>query len=189
MVGHVACAELLPAAGRLHPDIVLWHAEGDDVAATVTELKRRCPFTLPVVLVNNAERLDLLSLLQAGVRGCLPLWLLPRQIVQAVELIVKAGMLCLPRLGPEFFELAAKEREPGGAALLTAREREVLLLLGQNLSNQEIGRSLFLSESTAKTHLRSIFRKLGVRNRTEALVAALRLGLLKEAALNDQAHR
>lgn len=189
VIGHVANADLLPAAGRLHPDIVLWNVAGEDPVTTVGELKRRCPFVFPVVLVDNPQKLDLLALLRAGTWGCLPLRLLPRQIVHAVELIVKAGMLCLPRLGPEFFSLAERGRSPVDADLLTGREREVLSLLGQNLSNQEIGRRLFMSESTVKTHLRSIFRKLGARNRTEAVVAALRVGLLQEAALNDQPRR
>jgi DNA-binding NarL/FixJ family response regulator len=179
VAGSVTSAELVEAAARLHPDIVLWKIEGEDPVPLVTELRTRCPFVLPVVLVDNPQKLDLLVLLRAGVRGCLPLRLLPRQIVHAVELIAKAGLVCLPRLSAGFVSRAALQTESPGSGSLTGREREVLSLLGQNLSNQEIGRALFLSESTVKTHLRSIFRKLGVRNRTEALVAALRLGVLE----------
>ncbi|MEW6769860.1 MAG: response regulator transcription factor [Bacillota bacterium] len=176
----VTSAELIETARRLHPDIVLWKIEDEDPVPLITELQLKYPFTLPVVLVDNPQKLDLIALLQAGVRGCLPLRLLPRQIVHAVELIGKAGMLCLPRLGPEFFSHSRKKSEPTDVHSLTKRELEILSLLGENLSNQEIGRELFLSESTVKTHLRSVFRKLGVRNRTEALVAAARAGLLKQ---------
>ncbi|MEW6447754.1 MAG: response regulator transcription factor [Bacillota bacterium] len=180
VVGTVLSPELTEKAGELHPDIVLWKIEDEDPVPVLNELRLKCPFILPVILVDDPKRLELIELLRAGVRGCLPLRLLPRQIVQAVELIVKAGMLCLPRLGAEFFYQGRKENERVILDSLTGREREVLFLLGKNLSNQEIGRTLYLSESTVKTHLRSIFRKLGVRNRAEALVAALRLGVLEQ---------
>lgn len=172
--------EMLDAAERIYPEVVLWKPEEEDAAPLLHELKQRCPFTLPVLMVRDPARVDLMGLLRAGVRGCIPLRLLPRQIIQALELIVMAGMLCLPRLGPEFFE--GSQNAAGNALLktLTKREHEVLSLLCRNLSNQEIAQTLFLSESTIKTHLRSIFRKLGVKNRSEAL--ALTLSLKAEVA-------
>lgn len=180
VAGSVVSSDLVEKAWRLHPDIVLWKIEDEDPIPVLNDLQLKCPFILPVILVDDPKKLELLELIRVGVRGCLPLRLLPRQIVQAVELIVKAGMLCLPRLGAEFFCQGGKENEPVVLdSSLTGREREVLLLLGKNLSNQEIGRTLYLSESTVKTHLRSIFRKLGVRNRAEALASALRSGVLE----------
>ena len=179
VAGSVTLPELIEAAVRFHPDVVLWKMEDEDPVPLATELQRKCPVGLPVVLVDNPQKLDLAVLLRAGVRGCLPIRLLPRQIVHAVELIAKAGMLCLPRLGQGFAISPEPQSSTPGSGNPTGREREVLSLLGQNLSNQEIGRALFLSESTVKTHLRSIFRKLGARNRTEVLIAALRLGVLE----------
>ncbi|MEW6572122.1 MAG: response regulator transcription factor [Bacillota bacterium] len=186
VAGTVLSSDLVDTAGYLHPDIVLWKIEDEDPVPVLNELQLKCPFILPVILVDDPNKFELLELLRAGVRGCLPLRLLPRQIVQAVELIVKAGMICLPRLGAEFFSRNRKG-DPETVILdsLTGREREVLLLLGKNLSNQEIGNALYLSESTVKTHLRSIFRKLGVRNRVEALVVAHRLGILKRDVIYE----
>lgn len=95
------------------------------------------------------------------------------QIVDAVELIVAAGMLCLPRFGPEFFKNCNNSNH--GCSLLdtlTEREREVLKFLDKDLSNKDIAAAMYLSESTVKSHLRSIFRKLGVRKRREALKIA-----------------
>jgi len=186
VAGSVASQDLVESAARLFPDVVLWKLEEENPLPVITELQLQCPFALPVLLVNDPKKLDLLELVRAGVKGCLPLRLRPRQMVDTVELIVKAGMLCLPRPGPEFF---SRDRKGNGRITLntlTGREREILSCLGKNLSNKEIARTLFLSEPTIKTHLRSIFRKLGVRNRTEALLAALRLGFLKQEEFDTQ---
>ncbi|TDA67756.1 MAG: response regulator transcription factor [Clostridia bacterium] len=181
VVGGVASGEMLEATTALRPDVVAWklEEEGDDPAAQVVELCGRCPSVLPVLLVEDPRRLNFLGLLRAGVRGCLPLRLLPRQVAQAVEHIVQAGLVCLPRPGPESLD---GERSEGGCFppyQLTRREYEVLSLLGQNCSNQEIASNLCLAESTVKTHLHNIFRKLGAQNRTEAILAASRLRLPK----------
>jgi DNA-binding NarL/FixJ family response regulator len=69
----------------------------------------------------------------------------------------------------------AMEPEPG---LLTEREREILRLLGEGLGNHDIARTVQLSDHTVKSHLRSIYQKLGVRTRTEAVTLAVRRGLL-----------
>ncbi|MGB9791430.1 MAG: helix-turn-helix domain-containing protein [Thermacetogeniaceae bacterium] len=177
VVESVDSSEVLEAAVRSYPEVVLWKPDPqEDLVSLLRELKQRCPFTLPVLMVQDPRMFDLMELLRAGLRGCLPLRLLPRQIIQALELIAVAGILCIPRLGTEFFE--GRESDPEVNALLkslTKREYEVLTLLCKNLSNQEIAQALFLSESTVKSHLRSIFRKLGVRNRSEALAIALSL--------------
>lgn len=175
VVGSVDSSELLEAAARVYPEVVLWKLNNEGPVPVIRELILKCPFTLPVLLVHDPKQFDLLELLRVGVRGCMPLRLLPRQIIHSLELIVTTGMVCLPRLGPEFFRKPKNGDETTVLDCLTRREREVLSLLGKNLSNQEIAQNLFLSESTVKTHLRSIFRKLGVRNRTEALTLTLSL--------------
>lgn len=174
--------ELVDDAARLRPDIVLWKVNGPDPLPVVTALCINSPFVIPVILVDDPKRIDMLELLYAGVRGCLPTRLLPRQIIKAMELIVVAGMLCLPRLGQEFFNSRPKAKCNGQDTLpsLSERERQVLALLGKSLSNQEMAHKLFLSESTVKTHLRSLFRKMGVRNRSEAVLLAMQIGLTNQ---------
>ncbi len=75
---------------------------------------------------------------------------------------------------------APKEAEPLDE--LTAREREVVLLVAKGLSNLEVGERLFLSEATVKTHLTSILRKLGLRDRTQLVVLAYERGLVTPGA-------
>ena len=72
------------------------------------------------------------------------------------------------------------------APRLTEREHEVLQLLAEGLGNNAIAERLYVSESTAKAHVARIFEKVGATNRTQALMAALRLGLLDDAPLNGQ---
>lgn len=74
---------------------------------------------------------------------------------------------------------AMRRRASAPAPLLTKRESEVLTLLGDGLSVQQVARRLFLSESTVKTHVAKVYDKLGVTNRAAAIMAAVRLGLVK----------
>lgn len=178
--------ELVETAARLYPDVVLWKVDSRNILEGISEIRAKTPFSLLVIMVRDPGEHNLLELVEAGVRGCLPLRLLPGQIVNAVELIVVAGMLCLPRFGPEFFD--NHNNFTSGHTLLetlTKREREVLALLGKDLSNQAIASSLYLSESTVKSHLRSIFRKLGVRKRHEAQTVAIRNGLIDSGRLKN----
>jgi DNA-binding NarL/FixJ family response regulator len=77
---------------------------------------------------------------------------------------------------------AEDDEPPPSLSALTEREREILTLLSRGLSNAELGARLYLSEPTIKTHLSSIFRKLGVRDRVQAVIAAYDAGLVEPAA-------
>ncbi|HHY31315.1 MAG TPA: response regulator transcription factor [Syntrophaceticus sp.] len=117
------------------------------------------------------------ELVRSGIKGCLPVRLLPKQIVYAVELIVDAGVLCIPRFGQEYNGKRGTTETSLLLSSLTRRELDVLSLLGRGHTNQEIASDLYISESTVKSHLRSIFRKLGVKKRHEAQAIALQEGL------------
>lgn len=174
--------ELLDEATRVRPDIVLWKVNGFDPLPTIKTLCLDSPFVIPVIVVDDPSKINLIELLRAGIRGCLPSRVLPRQIIRAMELITLAGVLCLPRFEQKFFNCHSKINGEGKDVLesLSEREHQILVLLGKSLSNQEMARMLFLSESTVKTHLRNLFRKLGVRNRSEALLLAVQRGLTNQ---------
>ena len=162
--------EIIDAASRLQPDVAVLKIEDEACIPVVKQLLIKCPLLLPIAIVEDPGRYDVNELLGIGLRGLLPMRLLPRQIVNAVELVAVAGILCLPRMNPG--QLNKNNSQNGsncGLNLLTTREREILGLLSKSLSNQEIAESLCISESTVKTHLRNTFRKLQVRSRSEAM--------------------
>lgn len=183
VIDNIIIADLINASLRIQPDVVVVKLEGEELLSTLGELRNKCPFLLPVVIVEDPNRFNIFEIISSGVRGCLPLRLLPRQIVNAIELIVVAGILCLPRINPKSLHNGEKEKDQYNVSSLTSREREVLSFLGKSYSNQEIAESLCLSESTVKTHLRNAFKKLRVRNRTEALAVLLGSDMLKKEEL------
>jgi DNA-binding NarL/FixJ family response regulator len=102
--------------------------------------------------------------LQAGASGFVHAQMTPDQLVRAVAVAVR-GELVAPR---ELLGYVLTNDHSGDLAALSARQREILEYVVEGLSNAEIGRRLFLSESTIKQHLRAAYKLLGVSNRTEA---------------------
>lgn len=123
---------------------------------------------IPVILFANTADSSLVSLaLRSGVRGVLSFDATPEEIEAAVH-AVDAGLVVLA-------ELPIAE---GLVDSLTERELELLNLLAEGISNKLIAHRLSISEHTVKTHVASIFAKLGVSNRTEAVSQAIRRGLV-----------
>lgn len=172
VVGTTVLQELAEAALRTQTDIVLIKLDDVHILPSIVNLKNEYPFILPIIIVQE-NIFNTYDLINNGIYGYLPLWLFPRQIVNAVELIALAGVMCLPRLNAQTIN-ENSQRENYNLNILTSREREVLTFLSKSFSNKEIADSLCLSVSTVKTHFRNVFKKLNVRNRTEA--AAIILG-------------
>lgn len=123
---------------------------------------------IPVILLANTADSSLVSLaLRSGIRGVLSFDATPQEIEAAIH-AVDAGLVVLAE-PPNGQELA----EP-----LTERELELLDLLAEGISNKLIAHRLSISEHTVKTHIASIFTKLGVSSRTEAVAQAIRRGLV-----------
>jgi len=125
--------------------------------------------------------------LRAGASGFLLKDVTARQLVDGVRVVASGEALLAPtvtrRLLERFAPTLPGGDEPAPPALesLTERELEILTLLASGLSNAELGAKLYLSEPTIKTHLSSIFRKLGVRDRVQAVIAAFDAGLVEPA--------
>lgn len=180
IIGVVDLQHLLATAENLQPEVVLCELN-KDWNQTLKRLKACCPLSVIVVMVNNPNHFDVSELINCGAMGYLPLRLLPQQIVKAVELIVGAGLLCLPRPNHRMVASGDRDKSVEMISALSPREKEILELLGHKLSAQEIAASLYVSEATVKTHLRNIYRKLSVRNRGEAVAVAYQLGLVRDS--------
>ena len=110
--------------------------------------------------------------LRAGARGYVLKTVTPEELARAIRVVARGGLY----LDGE----VARSMEDGEAAYeaLSAREREVLLHAARGLSSKEIAGVLIISERTVQTHLASIYDKLGARNKTEAMLLALKYGIV-----------
>ena len=125
--------------------------------------------------------------LRVGASGFLLKDVTAQQLVEGVRVVAAGEALLAPTVTRRLLERfvptlpGADDRPPPSLSSLTEREREILTLLTRGLSNAELGAQLYLSEPTIKTHLSSIFRKLGVRDRVQAVIAAYDAGLVEPA--------
>jgi DNA-binding NarL/FixJ family response regulator len=153
-------AELPAACGDRTPHVavVSWDAcPPADRAGALRRLLAELPRTRLVCVFRGLERSDVRAALQAGADGIVP----ELQSGMSLGLVVRAvaqGLTAMPR----------DLRQDAERQAVSNREREVLTLLAEGLSNAEIAERLFLAESTVKTHVSSAYAKLGVRSRDEA---------------------
>ncbi len=150
----------------------------------LTLLHSQCP-DIPIVMISGvANRREIMDALERGAAGFIPKGLSSAMIVKALE-IVLSGERYIPSILIGGRSLIEKElgysgkvtRDTGSPfGKLTRREREVLALLLNGYSNKEIARNIGVKEITAAFHLRGVFKKLGVSNRTKAAAKALREG-------------
>jgi DNA-binding NarL/FixJ family response regulator len=131
------------------------------------ELKVAC-----LMLTSYDAQQYVLASLRAGAKGYILKTASPEELLRAIEIVASQGVY-LDK------EVAAAVEEPGFTPeSLSPREREVLLLAGRGESSKEIASKLYISERTVQTHLASIYDKLGARNKTEALLLALKYGVV-----------
>jgi len=138
------------------------------------------------VLILTTFDLDeyVYAAIRAGASGFLLKDVQPAQLVDAIRVVAAGDALLAPTVTRrllETFATALPASPAADAALdaLSPREREVLTLMAGGLANAEIAERLFVSEATVKSHVSSILRKLGVRDRVQAVVAAYETGLVR----------
>ncbi|MCT2586463.1 response regulator [Actinophytocola gossypii] len=178
-------AEAVELAASLRPDVVLMDVRMpvlDGVEATLRITERG----LAKVLVMTTFDLDeyALSALRNGASGFLLKDTPSAHLVDALRSVASGDAVVSPsvtrRLLDRFLGAAGGQlRDAAVLDVLTDREREVLLLIAQGLSNTEIARKLFLSEATVKTHVGRVLAKLDLRDRVQAVVLAYETGLVR----------
>ena len=174
---------------RASPDVVVMDIRMprlDGVAATERIVGGRTGDRAPRVLILTTFDLDeyVFAALQAGASGFLLKDTPAEDLVAAVRLVAAGDALLAPsvtRRVIEEFAARAPSRPVDQAALssLTEREREVLELMARGLSNAEIAASLYLGETTVKTHVGRVFMKLNLRDRVQAVVLAYEAGIVR----------
>jgi len=173
-------------AVRLEPDVVLMDIRMplvDGIEATRSIVESGVEARV-IVLTTYDHDEYVFSALRAGASGFLLKDVRPPDLVAAIETVARGDALLAPsvtrRLLDRFAgELAASEPSLPGLDELTDREREVLRLVALALSNAEIADRLVVSETTVKSHVSSVLRKLGLRDRVQAVVLAYDIGLVR----------
>ncbi|GAA4193872.1 response regulator transcription factor [Streptosporangium oxazolinicum] len=177
VVGEAASGdEAVVRAGELTPDVILMDLrmpDGDGVSATSRILTGR-PESRVVVLTTYETDADIVRAVEAGAAGYLLKDTSRADLLAAIRSAARGETVLSPSVATR---LVTRMRAPV-AESLSPRETEVLSLVARGLTNAEIGRTLFISETTVKTHLLRVFGKLGVSDRTAAVTTALDRGLL-----------
>jgi NarL family two-component system response regulator LiaR len=169
------------AAERLRPDVVLMDLVMPrlDGVGAMRRLRRRLPATRVIVLTSFADDERLLPAIRAGAAGYLLKDAEPRELARAVRAAHAGEALLDPAVAARVVQELAAPTDGDVAERLTRREREVLELLARGLSNKRIARELGIAEKTVKTHVGHLLAKLGVTDRTQAAVRAVRAGLVR----------
>ncbi len=179
LVGEAASGEAaIPLCARLQPDVVLMDMVMPEMdGATATRAIRQQFPTVQVIALTSFTEEDLVQrALEAGAIGYLFKDVSAEELAQAI----RAAQAGRSTLSPAALQMMVRtaNRPPALGADLTGREREVLALMAQGLSNTEIAEKLIVSPSTIKSHVSNILSKLDVTSRTEAVALAVRQGLV-----------
>jgi DNA-binding NarL/FixJ family response regulator len=163
----------LALAAEHVPDVILLDLKlpGMDGIAVLGELAAQDSPSRVLVLTSMTEPAAAAAALRAGAAGLLYKDVDPDALVRAIRAVHDGHFLLAPEAAGS---LLRSGRSGGGLDALTSREREVLAELARGRSNREIARALHVSEKTVKTHVSSVLTKLGVADRTQAALVAVR---------------
>jgi DNA-binding NarL/FixJ family response regulator len=188
VVGEAASGEEAVAQARaLRPDVVLMDIRmpGLDGLEATRQIAADSRLAAVRVVILTTFGLDeyLFDALRYGASGFLVKDTEPADMVTAVRVVAAGDSLISPgmtrRLVEEFAARAKPSRAASELAVLTDREREVLILVAAGLTNDEIGGRLYMSPATARTHVSRAMTKLGARDRTQLVVLAYETGLVR----------
>jgi DNA-binding NarL/FixJ family response regulator len=184
VIGECGDGAMVPAAvATLRPDVVLMDIRMPGVdGVTATATLRRAPDSPPVLVLTTFDDDEVLAgALRAGASGFLLKGVPAEDLQRAVRTVAEGGAWLDPAVTGRVlstYRAAPAPRGPAGLETLTAREREVLELIGAGRTNAEIAADLVLGEGTVKTHVNHVFTKLGLRDRAAAVVVAFDCGLV-----------
>ena len=178
--------EAVELVGRQPPDVVLMDVrmpEVDGIEATRRIAASGSPARIIILTTYDLDEY-VFSALRAGASGFLLKDVRPQELVEAIRVVARGDALLAPTVTRRLLErfgrvLSEEPASPRDLDELTEREREVLRLVALALSNAEIASRLVLTEATVKTHVSAVLRKLGLRDRVQAVVFAYDVGLVR----------
>jgi DNA-binding NarL/FixJ family response regulator len=177
--------EAVRLTGELEPDVILMDIrmpEVDGIEATRQIVASGSAARILVLTTFDVDEY-VYAAIRAGASGFLLKDVRPTDLVDAIRLVASGNALLGPtvteRLLERFADGGGNSEAVDAVAALTAREREILRLLAGGLSNAELAELLVVGETTVKTHVSSVLRKLGVRDRVQAVIVAYDAGLVR----------
>ena len=179
--------ELLDLVDDLAVDLVLLDLGPIGGGVATCALLRQARPDVPVVVVTEpGDDVGLAGAVRAGARGYLRRDTSPTELLAALRAVAGGSSLLSPAMATRLLDQFAvlvrrQDMGPEGVGALSRRELEVLTLVAQGLNNRAIAEQLFISENTVKNHVRNIHEKLQVHSRMEAVVRAVRDGVLNIA--------
>jgi len=184
-VGEAATGrQAVDRAGRLAPEVVLMDVRMPDLEGIegTRELALAAPEVRVLILTTFEQDDYVFGALRAGASGFLLKRTRPEELIAAVHAVAAGDSLLSPSVTRRVIDRMARQPTPDltknpSLDSLTVREREVLSLIARGLSNREIAAALVVEESTARTHVKRILMKLGLRDRVQAVIFAYETGL------------
>ncbi len=186
IVGEAATVlHAIDVINKLKPDVVLLNTTLPETGGieVIPPIRQETPKTKAIMLAAAMNETAIFKALKAGAKGYLSRNASVSNLIKAVKAVHEGDMWIERKLMAKFFEgeaiLHSQREELGGVTNqeLTPREQEILRYLAYGLTNKEIAQALFISEKTVKSHLNSIFKKLNVTRRLQAILYAIRQGL------------
>ena len=171
-------AEALARVPALHPDVAVLDLrlpDGDGVSVC-RELRSKLPELKVIMLTSFSDDEALFQAIMAGASGYLLKQILGQDLISAVRTVAGGGSLLDPTATTAVLERIRRAEQPSGPlAKLSEQERTVLELIGEGLTNRQIGERMFLAEKTVKNYVSHLLAKLGFERRTQAAVLATEL--------------
>jgi DNA-binding NarL/FixJ family response regulator len=174
--------EAFTMVGDLLPDVLLLDVAmpGNGGIVTASKVSASWPIVRIMMLTVSENQDDLMAALKAGARGYVLKGVTARELTKGVRLVAGGDVYISPALaGSILFELTAVKQEEDPLTTLTERERDILSLVSEGLTNREVGERLHLAEKTIKHYMTNVLQKLHVRSRVEAALLAQKHGLSK----------
>jgi two-component system, NarL family, response regulator DegU len=174
--------EAIRLAEELQPEVILMDVtmpEVDGVEAT-RQIRLQYPDIRIVMLTMHADQEVLAAAIRAGASGYLVKDCSTEEIASAVRMAASGETALSPQLAASMLDEVRKLDQPSSEdeRVITRREEEVLQLIANGCSTPEVAEKLFISQKTVKNHLASIYQKLDARDRTQAVLQAVRMGIV-----------